>query len=151
MSKLVTIIAHGEGWLRPENIIARDSLTGYTVEFVADHPTSQRLKLYSFDYEKTDLEMLADFADLQPALYADTKGDFTFSATASIFAKLDIRRAMRALGNESTLDALLDLVPQFKTDWADAQEIDLADPMVQQALESASIDIAAVKVAIGNL
>lgn len=46
--------------------------------------------------------------------------------------KLQIRRAMRALGVENVLNSILASNDQFKNDWTDAQEIDLNDPMVQQ-------------------
>ena len=60
------------------------------------------------------------------------------------FTKLAIRRAMRRLGIESQLDALLSASPLFKSDWADATAIDLSDPMTVLALASASIDVSAV-------
>ena len=48
--------------------------------------------------------------------------------------KLQIRRAMRALGVENVLNSILASNDQFKNDWTDAQEIDLNDPMVQQVV-----------------
>ena len=59
--------------------------------------------------------------------------------------KLDIRRALRAMGEEDKLNALLNASPIFKADWTDAQEIDMSDPMVSQALANADIDVDAVK------
>lgn len=60
------------------------------------------------------------------------------------FSKLDIRRAMRRLGIEDRLDALLAASAMFEHDWADSQAIVLTDPVTQQALTGASIDVAAV-------
>lgn len=68
----------------------------------------------------------------------------------SKFTKYQIRLAMRSLGIEATLDTLL-TNSAFRTDWNDAIEIDLNNAKTKQALESASIDINAVKIAISNL
>ena len=57
------------------------------------------------------------------------------------FSKLDIREAMERLGIDAQLDALLDASPKFRTHWDDAQVILLTDPVTQQALASASIDV----------
>ena len=57
----------------------------------------------------------------------------------TVFTKLAIRRAMRTLGIESKLDALLDASDTFRADWTDAQEIDLADPVLTAALASGGI------------
>ena len=70
---------------------------------------------------------------------------------ATRFTKLQIRRAMRELEIESTLDGLLDSNATFKADWNDAQEIDLADPLTVQALASVSVDIDAVKLQIAGV
>lgn len=64
------------------------------------------------------------------------------------FTKLQIRRAMRAQGQEAALDALLASNATFAADWADAQEIDLNDEVTQQALQSVNIDVMAIKKAI---
>ena len=66
----------------------------------------------------------------------------------TVFSKLAIRRAMRSLGIEAKLDALLAASAVFRADWTDAQEIDLADPVLLDALASGSItaeEIAAIK------
>ena len=66
----------------------------------------------------------------------------------TVFTKLKIRRAMRSLGIEAKLDALLAASANFAADWADAQEIDLADPVLVQALTEGSItaeEIAAIR------
>lgn len=60
------------------------------------------------------------------------------------FQKLDIIRAMRRLGTEAQLDALLSASPIFAKDWDAADHILLSDPVTQQALAQASIDVAAV-------
>jgi hypothetical protein len=77
-----------------------------------------------------------------------TASEIALSKT--IFTKLQIRRAMRALGNEAILDGLL-TNEAFKKDWADAVEIDLSDPLTAQALASVQVDINAVKLAIAGI
>ena len=57
----------------------------------------------------------------------------------SIFTKLQIRRAMRALDMEPVLDAILSGGATFAADWADAQEIDLSDPVFASAIAAAGI------------
>lgn len=68
----------------------------------------------------------------------------------SKFTKLQIRRALRVLGQEAALDMLL-TYETFKKDWADAIEIDLNDTLTKQALTSLNVDVNAVKIAISNL
>ena len=71
----------------------------------------------------------------------------------TVFTKLQIRRAMRGLGIEDKLDALLAGSAMFRSDWQDAQEIDLADPVLVEALAAGSItdaDIAAIRAAIAG-
>ena len=66
----------------------------------------------------------------------------------TVFSKLAIRRAMRSLGIEAKLDALLAASAVFRADWTDAQEIDLADPVLLDALAAGIItaeEIAAIK------
>ena len=46
---------------------------------------------------------------------------------------------MRTLGIEAKLDALLNASDTFRADWTDAQEIDLADPVLLQALASGGL------------
>ena len=55
-------------------------------------------------------------------------------AKQTTFTKLQIRRAMRALGCESTLDGILSGVSDFAKDWNDAQDIDLNDPGFIEAI-----------------
>lgn len=57
----------------------------------------------------------------------------------TVYSKLAIRRAMRELGIEAKLDTLLNASAQFRADWSDAQEIDLADPVLLAALQAGSI------------
>ena len=57
----------------------------------------------------------------------------------TVFAKLEIRRAMRSLGIEQKLDVLLSQNETFRKDWLDAREIDLNDEITKKALESGGI------------
>ena len=69
----------------------------------------------------------------------------------TVFTKLAIRRAMRTLGIESKLDALLNASDTFRADWTDAVEIDLADPVLLRALSSGGLteyEITQIKIAI---
>lgn len=69
-----------------------------------------------------------------------TDGEIAQYATGqTVFTKLQIRRAMRALGMEETLNSILSSDATFSADWADAQEIDLADPVFISAIEAAGI------------
>ena len=54
----------------------------------------------------------------------------------TVFSKLAIRRACRTLGLEGKLNALLASSDEFMSDWTDAQDIDLADPVLLQALQA---------------
>ena len=54
----------------------------------------------------------------------------------TVFTKLAIRRACRTLGLEGKLNALLEASEVFRNDWTDAQDIDLADPVLLQALQA---------------
>lgn len=51
-----------------------------------------------------------------------------------VYTKLQIRRAMRNLGIENQLDNILQASPQFRNDWNDAQQIDLNDGMIANAI-----------------
>lgn len=54
----------------------------------------------------------------------------------TFFTKLQIRRTCRTLGLEGKLNALLASSDEFMSDWTDAQDIDLADPVLLQALQA---------------
>lgn len=56
------------------------------------------------------------------------------SEEKTIFTKLQIRRAMRALNIEDQLDYILARDGKFQKDWTDALEIDLNDPMIQSVI-----------------
>lgn len=56
----------------------------------------------------------------------------------SVFTKLQIRRALRALGQEAVLDTAL-ANEAFRKDWNDAQDIDLEDDVFRQALAAQGI------------
>jgi hypothetical protein len=53
---------------------------------------------------------------------------------ATTLSKLGLRRALRARGLESTLDAMLASSAQAAADWADATELRIGDPMLAQML-----------------
>jgi len=57
----------------------------------------------------------------------------------TVFTKLQIRRAMRQLGIEDQLNAILSGNFQFQSDWNDAQDIDLNDSLIQDAIQEGII------------
>ena len=72
----------------------------------------------------------------------------------TIYTKLQIRRAMRSLGIEEKLNRLLEASQTFAADWYDAQEINLGDPVLIEALEAGSItqeEIEAIRHAIDEV
>ena len=97
-----------------------------------------------------DPEWLADhgYSDMSDEELAQ----YTTAAVPAqtIFTKLQIRRAMRALEMEPVLDAILESNATFAADWADAQEIDLADPVFASAVAAGITEeqIAAIKTKI---
>ena len=54
----------------------------------------------------------------------------------NIFTKLQIRRACRELNLEDKLNTLIEADEKYKTDWQDAQQINLDDDMFKQAIQS---------------
>ena len=66
------------------------------------------------------------------------RADATVRKVKSVFTKLQIRRALRALNQESVLDSAL-ANEAFRKDWNDAQEIDLEDTVFKQALAAQGI------------
>ena len=70
----------------------------------------------------------------------------------SNFSKLEIRRAMRALEQETVLDSLLASNATFAKDWADADKgINLNDPLVIQALATVNVNVNTIKLKILEL
>ena len=66
------------------------------------------------------------------------RADAPVRKSKSVFTKLQIRRALRALNQESVLDSAL-ANEAFRKDWNDAQEIDLEDDVFKQALAAQGI------------
>ena len=69
-------------------------------------------------------------------------------APRAVYTKLEIRNAMRELGIEAKLDALIRASPKFETEWREAQEIDLAYPTLRQALATGGVtreEVAAIR------
>lgn len=75
------------------------------------------------------VELAEDGVNLIPAKHKER----------TVFAKLEIRRAMRSLGIEEKLDALLSQNETFRKDWHDAREIDLNDEITKKAMASGGI------------
>ena len=75
-----------------------------------------------------------DMAEEEIAQYAAAS-----APVQTVFTKLQIRRAMRALGIESTLDTILASDSTVAADWSDAQEIDLNDSVFRNAITAAGL------------
>lgn len=67
------------------------------------------------------------------------------------FSKLEIVRAMRALGKSTNLQTLLDSNPVFKEDWDASIEIDLSDEITQQAITAYGGNIDEIKLKIAEM
>ena len=68
------------------------------------------------------------------------------------YSKLQIRRACRELGIEYKLNGILNSNSLFAADWQDAQEIDLSDLVLLEALAAGTFtaaDIENIKAALG--
>lgn len=104
-------------------------------------------KIYGYNKESNEKMLLADGYKkfTFPAFcYIIRDGEIVENETdpvqtKTIFTKLEIRRAMRQLGMEDTLNQILSGNSQFQNDWNDAQEIDLNDPIIQNAINSGLI------------
>lgn len=72
----------------------------------------------------------------------------------SVFTKLEIRRACRALKIEDKLNLILKSDEIFAADWQDASEINLNDDILISALKQGSFtdkEIQAIKTKIGEM
>jgi hypothetical protein len=58
---------------------------------------------------------------------------FTPAPAPRELSKLTLRRRLRALGKEATFDAALDLIPNARADWDDAQTLRTDDPLFTDA------------------
>lgn len=149
---LVKITRYGDEWLNPAQIIERNNLTGYTASWVADNHNNTRENLWNITGEN----IIDVFSMLDPVEFSGDWDEYVIhynnqiALSKTVFTKLQIRRAMRSLGNETILDGLL-TNEAFKKDWSDAIEIDLSDPLTAQALASVQVDINAVKLAIAGI
>ena len=68
-----------------------------------------------------------------------------------IFKKLDVYRAMKALGNANVLKAALKANEEFEFEWNCATEINVTDPTVAQALALMQVDVNAIKIKIWEM
>ena len=109
-----------------KTVIDGDMVYGYNAESNDKNLKKAGYKAYdkpAYEYEIKD----GAIVERQPVIYQQ-----------SIWTKLQIRRAFRALGIEDQLDLLLQAYPDLKKDWLDAVEIDLDDPALNQ-IDSALI------------
>ena len=115
-------------------IIDRQKL--FTVVFAdADKLLTNGQNVYQLIYipkHFADQEIKAKYSEVD-------KNDFELKIQAQkqdgVYTKLFIRRACRALGLQAKLNTLLKSNEYFSADWADAQQINLNDPMFVEALK----------------
>lgn len=81
------------------------------------------------EYTHKELVNLPEWALLEKPVISEPE-----EPEKTVFSKLAIRRACRTLGLEGKLNAMLEASEVFRADWTDAQDIDLADPVLLQAL-----------------
>lgn len=130
-----------DGQPLPEGNEGAYSITCETVQEWNDSGCPDNIKIENGTARlKTEAEKLAD-REAKKTAQALEKTTFT---------KLQIRRAFRALEQESSLDLLLANNETFRKDWADAIEIDLSDALTQQAITALGLDVNAIKLAIYN-
>lgn len=79
-------------------------------------------------YTQNELGTLPEWALLEKPVIPEPE--------KTVFTKLAIRRTCRTLGLEGKLNALLEASDEFMSDWTDAQDIDLSDPVLLQALQA---------------
>ena len=96
-------------------------------------PKISEAKRLELNHIKVEYDGAVELADDGVNLIPATQKERT------VFAKLEIRRAMRSLGIEQKLDVLLSQNETFRKDWQDAREIDLNDEITKKALESGGI------------
>ena len=96
-------------------------------------PKISEAKRLELNHIKVEYDGAVELADDGVNLIPATQKERT------VFAKLEIRRAMRSLGIEQKLDVLLSQNETFRKDWLDAREIDLNDEITKKALESGGI------------
>ena len=96
-------------------------------------PKISKAKRLELNHIKVEYDGAVELADDRVNLIPAKQKERT------VFAKLEIRRAMRSLGIEEKLDALLSQNETFRKDWQDAREIDLNDEITKKALESGGI------------
>ena len=102
--------------------------------------TEEQIKKIFSEVEQSNFE-IGDFEEKEPV---EEKVTYT---------KLQIRRACRTLGIEEKLNSLLKASETFSYDWQDAQEINLSDPVLLEALKQGSFteeDIEKIKGEIEN-
>lgn len=69
---------------------------------------------------------------------------YTPAEPERLYAKLDIRRAMRSIGMEDALDAMLDSDPKYRKDWDTATVFTPSDPMYVKAFADLNFDPAPI-------
>ena len=114
---------------------------GKLIKDVADNSICRKVVLPA---RVTEDEIKARFVEID----AD---NFTIK-DGQTYSKLAIRRACRELGIEYKLNGILNENGLFAADWADAQEIDLSDPVLLEALAAGTFtadDIENIKAALG--
>lgn len=102
--------------------------------------------IFGYNHECNEKMLLADGwmkyednAPLNKLKFENGEIKVKESSTVAIkktkFTKLQIRRYLRKAGKEHDLDRALFKNREFKKDWEDAQEIDINDDMIKEAIK----------------
>ena len=103
--------------------------------------------IFGYNNEKNEERLLADGwlkyeGDAPLSKLKFENGEITVDAEVKApikrtkFTKLNIRRCLRKAGKEAELDKAIMKNLQFRKDWEDAQEIDLNDEMIKEAIKN---------------
>ena len=104
--------------------------------------------IYGYDSEQNEENLLkAGYTKFsKPAGYYEIKdGAITEKQPQieekTVFTKLQIRRAFRALNIEDELDSILQSNPALKKDWNEAVQIDLQDQQITSIIEAGLLSL----------
>ena len=89
--------------------------------------------------------------ELEEVAYVASATAREVALNRTIFKKQEIRRAMRSMGLEAELNAMLESNIMFKNDWLDSESIDLSDDITLMALEASELAVDNIKLKIGGI
>ena len=107
---LVKIIRTVDEWLNPAQIIERNRLIGYTVEWVADNEKFARENLWQIS-GKSEAETLQDFAILRPEIFSGDWIEYVANYDASVKAQRQDAKPLKLKQAENAFLMLVATVP----------------------------------------